>query len=247
MAATYDRIGREYTTRRQPDPRIAAVIRRAIGDAATVVDVGAGTGSYEPADVTVLAVEPSAVMIAQRPAGSAPAVRASAEALPLRDNAVDVATALLTHHHWTDPERGFAELRRVSRRQVVFTWEPSRMEQFWFARDYLPEASRREHGLATLDAAVTALGPDVSVLPVPVPHDCTDGFYAAYWRRPHAYLDPTVRAAISGLALLDQRLVHRAVRRLAADLADGTWSRHYPDLADLTELDAGYRVVVAGG
>jgi SAM-dependent methyltransferase len=247
MAGVYDRIGAGYRAVRRPDPRIAAIIRKAIGDATTVLDVGAGTGSYEPSDVRVLAVEPSAVMVAQRPAGAAPVVRGVAEALPVADGAVDVAMASQTHHHWTDAARGLAEMRRVSRRQVVFTWDQTvAAREFWLVRDYLPEVSERERGLPALDAAVQALGPDVSVVPVPVPHDCVDGFLAAYWRRPEAYLDPAVRAGISGLALLDQRLVERAVARLAADLADGTWARRYADLAARAELDVGYCLVIAG-
>ena len=247
MAGVYEKIGSGYRAVRRPDPRISTIIREAIGDARTALDIGAGTGSYEPDDLVVLAVEPSAVMIAQRPAGSAPVVRGVAEALPVADGAVDAAMASQTHHHWTDAARGFAEMRRVSRRQVVFTWDPAvAAREFWFVRDYLPEVNERERALPTLAAAVLGLGPDARVLPVLVPHDCVDGFFAAYWRRPAAYLDPAVRAGISGLALLDQALVERAVARLAADLADGTWTRRYADLIARDELDVGYRVVVAG-
>ncbi len=247
MAAVYETIGRGYRSVRRPDPRIAAAIREAIGDATTVLDVGAGAGSYEPSDLTVLAVEPSAVMIAQRPEGAALAVRATAEALPVADGAVDVAMASLTHHHWSDAARGFAELRRVSRRQVVFTWDPVvASREFWFVRDYVPEVTDRESGLATVDAALHGLGPAATVTAVPVPHDCVDGFFAAYWRRPASYLDPAVRAGISGLALLDRAVVQRAVAELAADLESGEWARRYADLGDLPELDLGYRLVVAG-
>lgn len=247
MTELYETIGRGYRAVRQPDPRISRAIRHAIGDATTVLDVGAGAGSYEPSDVTVLAVEPSAVMIAQRPPGAAPAVRATAEALPVADGAVDAAMASLTHHHWSDAARGFAELRRVSRRQVVFTWDPDVVaREFWFVRDYLPEVTERESGLATVDAAVRGLGPGAVVTPVPVPHDCVDGFFGAYWRRPTSYLDPAVRAGISGLALLDPPVVSRAVERLGADLESGAWARRYADLVDLPELDLGYRLVVAG-
>lgn len=247
MSGVYDRIGRGYRSTRRPDPRLAAVIRRAIGDAATVLDVGAGAGSYEPVDLAVLAVEPSAVMVAQRPPGSAPVVRAVAEALPIADCAVDVATALLTHHHWTDPERGFAELRRVSRRQVVFTWDPVfAAREFWLLRNYLPEVAERELDLPSVDVAVRGLGPGAVVTAVPVPHDCIDGFFAAYWRRPHAYLDPAVRAGISGLALLGPAVVERAMGRLASDLDDGTWGRQHSDLGEQSEFDARYRLVVTG-
>ncbi len=219
----------------------------AVGEAGTVLDVGSGAGSYEPVGPIVVAVEPSTVMIAQRSPAAAPVVRAVAEALPVADGAVDVATAILTHHHWSDPARGFAELRRVSRRQVVLTWDPASTAGFWLVRDYLPEVLEHEFGLATLDAAVRALGPGATVRPVPVPHDCVDGFLASYWRRPHAYLDPAVRAGMSGLALLDQLVVDRAMGRLEADLDDGTWASNNADLADRSDLDCGYRLVVSAG
>lgn len=211
-----------------------------------MLNVGAGAGSYET-PACVLAVEPSAVMIAQRPAGSAEAVRGVAEALPVADGAVDVATGWLTHHHWDNPAQGFAELRRVARRQVVLTWDPEvAAREFWFVRDYLPEVITHEAGLATLGAAVQGLGPGAKVEVVPVPHDCTDGFFAAHWCRPHGYLDSTVRAGISGLALLPPATVARAITRLAADLADDTWHSDYADLLHATEHDFGYRLVIGG-
>jgi SAM-dependent methyltransferase len=242
MTAVYDRIGVGYAELRRPDPRFAEAIAVAAGPG-TVVNIGAGTGSYEPAG-TVAAVEPSPVMIAQRPAGAAPAVQAVAEALPFADRAFDVSLAVLTTHHWTDPQRGLEEMARVSQRQVVLTWDQAFTgEHFWFIRDYLPEAAEREAGLAAL-ATVRATWPQADVRRVEVPHDCTDGFFAAYWRRPEAYLRPAVREAISGLALLDQDLVGEAIRRLASDLAEGTWSRRYADLLARDSLDCGYRLVV---
>ncbi len=244
MSDLYERSA-HYATHRRADPRWAAHIRDALGDAATVVNVGAGAGSYEPTDRRVVAVEPAAGMIAQRPAGSAPVVRAVAEALPLADRVADAAMAVLTVHHWHDLAAGIAEMRRVARRQVVVTWEPALvMSRFWFVRDYLPEVVAHEAGLATLDHVCRQL-PGADVRPLPVPSDCTDGFFAAYWARPHAYLDPGVRAAISGLALLDQRLVTTAVARLEHDLASGRWDATYADLAGRTALDVGYRLVVA--
>lgn len=241
--AVYDRIGFGYADLRVPDPRVAAHLLAALEGARTVVNVGAGAGSYEPA-TTVLAVEPSAVMIAQRPPGSAPAVRAVAEQLPLADGALDAALAVLTTHHWTDPAAGLAELARVSRRQAVLTWDHAFVtEHLWLLADYLPEAAEREAGLASL-GAVTRAWPDARVLTVPVPHDCTDGFLAAWWRRPEAYLVPAVRAAASTFALLDPDVVQRAVARLADDLDDGTWDRRHGHLRQLDELDCGYRLVV---
>lgn len=241
----YDRIGVGYAELRVPDPRIAGHLHRALGDARSVVNIGAGTGSYEPT-TTVIAIEPSAVMVGQRPAGTASAVRAVAEALPLADKACDAALAVLTTHHWQDPALGLAEMARVSRRQVVLTWDQAfTAERFWFLSDYLPEAAVREASLAAVDT-VTAAWPDARVLPVPVPWDCTDGFFAAYWRRPEAFLVPAVRASISGLALLDPSLVDQAVRRLAADLDSGAWHDRHADLLDREELDCGYRLVVRG-
>ena len=214
--------------------------------------MGAGAGSYEPQPAAaglVVALEPSVAMIAQRPAGAAPVVRGAAERLPFADGAFEGALASLTVHHWSDPVAGLAELRRVAPgRQVVLTWDPEvTARRFWFARDYLPESLDRERalGLPTVDEIAAALAP-VQVEEVPVPWDCTDGFYGAYWRRPEAYLLPVVRGAISALALLDEDLVDRAVRRLASDLSTGRWRERYADLLDLDELDLGYRLVVGG-
>lgn len=240
-------IGNGYAAARRPDARVEALIRAGLGDAGSVLNVGAGAGAYEPPDLSVVAVEPSPVMLAQRPAGAAPAVRGVAEALPFRDGRFDATTAIFTVHHWADPARGLAELRRVARRQVVLTWDPElTVRSFWFGRDYLPEAQERERGLPTVDAVVAGLGPGARVVAVPVPHDCTDGFFAAYWRRPQAYLDPAVRAGMSATALLEPAVVDAAVARLRADLADGTWQQRYGDLLAETELDVGYRLVVAG-
>ena len=242
MSAVYDRIGVGYAELRRPDPRFAAAIAAAVGRG-TVVNVGAGAGSYEPAG-TVVAVEPSPVMIAQRPAAAAPVVRAVAEALPLADKACDVALAVLTTHHWSRPRQGLDEMRRVSDRQVVLTWDQAfTRAHFWFIRDYLPQAADREAGLAAL-ARVLEVWPDARVQVVEVPHDCTDGFFAAYWRRPEAFLVPAVRASISGLALLEESLVDEAVTRLADDVADGSWARRYADLLARDSLDCGYRLVV---
>ena len=243
-ATIYDRIGRRYAQRRRPDPRIAARIARALGDARTVVNVGAGAGSYEPEDRHVVAVEPSEVMIAQRPREAAPVLRAVAEALPFSNNQFDAALAVLTVHHWTDPKRGVAELRRVARRQVIFTWDPAHLAPFWFTRDYLPDAVALDAGFTTLRATVALLGA-ATVERIPVPHDCHDGFFAAYWRRPEAYLDPDVRAGISGFGILDENVVEHALKLLADDLESGEWYRRNDHLLGLDELDLGYRLVVA--
>jgi SAM-dependent methyltransferase len=246
--AAYDALGRGYGAVRRPDPGIRAQIRAAIGAAGSVLNVGAGSGSYEPLDIMTVAVDPSEVMILQRPPETAPAVRGVAEALPFADGRFDVALAVNTVHHWSDPAQGLAEMRRISRRQVVLTWDPAfRAERFWFARDYLPQAVARELALATVDDVVEALGPSAAVAPVLLPTDCADGFYAAYWARPSAYLDPDVRAGISVLALADPDVVADAVRRLEADLRSGAWRERNAELLHLGWFDAGYRLVVGGG
>ena len=242
-AQMYDRIGRTYASTRRPDPRIDAAIRAALGDARTVVNVGAGAGSYEPA-TTLLAVEPSATMIAQRPPGSAPAVQATADAIPLADGACDAALAVLTVHHWPDPSAGIAEMRRVARRLVVFSWDPEFADRFWFVRDYLPESAAFDRARMPAIADLAAWMGGATVQPVPVPHDCRDGFFGAFWRRPRAYLDPAVRAGASNLAQLGPA-VDRAVAALAADLDSGAWRRRNRELLALDELDLGYRLLVA--
>jgi SAM-dependent methyltransferase len=251
-ADPYAELGVSYAASRQPDPRIAAIIRSALGSARTVVNVGAGAGSYEPPGVRLAAVEPSAVMVGQRPLRAAPAVRALAENLPFPDNAFDAALAVLTVHHWRSAAAGLAELRRVARCQVVLTWDPEITSRFWLLTDYLPQIPAHERGLACLDAVCAGLGQgdgdaavELTVHPVLVPADCTDGFLGAYWRRPEAYLRPAIRAAISSLSLIDQDAVGEAMSRLAADLASGRWQTRHGGLLARGELDLGYRLVVA--
>lgn len=245
MAATYDQIGSTYAAHRGPDPRIFATIDAALGEATTVLDVGAGTGSYELGDRRYVAVEPSRVMLRQHQPGAAPAVQGVAEHLPFANDAFDAAMAILTVHHWPDAARGLTEVRRVSRGPiVVLTWDAEQFaDTFWLVRDYLPEAALHELPLITLTRVRELLGP-CRVEPVPVPHDCADGFFAAYWRRPERYLDPAVRAAISGLALLDPVVVDRMVTELGADLASGRWHERHGDLLDVDTYDHGYRLVV---
>nr|WP_254848628.1 methyltransferase domain-containing protein [Mycobacterium sp. IS-2888] len=211
----------------------------------TVVDVGAGAGSYEPAQ-TIAAVEPSTVMIAQRPPGSAPCVRAVAEALPLRDKCADAAMAILTVHHWSDVAAGIGELGRVTRRRIVIlTWDQTAIQNFWLLREYLPEAARINDALyVPVDQLVELLG-GAEVQIVPVPHDCTDGFGAAYWRRPEAYLDPTVRAGISMLAYAGDSALADGLTRLADDLRSGEWRARHVDLLEQEQLDAGYRLLIS--
>ena len=244
MGQLYDSIGERYTDMRREDPRIAACIRAALGNARRVVNVGAGTGSYEPEELEVVAVEPSETMIAQRPEGAAPVVRAFAEELPFKDGSFDAAMAVLTDHHWSDHPRGLAEMRRVARRVVLFTWDPATVHDMWIVRDYLPSISDLIPSGYRLADTLARLG-DARAEPVPIPHDCRDGFLHAYWRRPYAYLDSAVRAGISVFAQLDAAVVEDGVERLRRDLESGEWERRNADLLDLEEVDAGYRLVVA--
>jgi SAM-dependent methyltransferase len=244
--SVYDRIGRAYTRTRQPDPRIAAAIRAALGDARTLVNVGAGAGAYEPRDRRVVAVEPSRAMVAQRPAGAAPCVRAVAERLPFRDRAVEASLAVLTVHHWQDQAAGLAELRRIAeRRVVVLTWDPAFGGGYWLTAEYFPEMLDLDRPrFPTMATLHRWLGP-VRVTPVPVPHDCRDGFLGAFWRRPEAYLDPAVRGGISSFAQIRPERVERGLRRLAEDLRSGRWEAAHGALRRRESLDLGYRLVVA--
>lgn len=241
----YDRIGRVYSRHRRPDPRIARSIRQALGYARTVINVGAGAGSYEPDDREVVAVEPSAVMIRQRRSGSVSVVQACAEALPFPERAFEAAMAILTVHHWPDRVTGFAEMNRVARRRMVLCFDPEIHNQFWLLRDYLPAAADLECSRAPrLDEVVESLGA-TRVEVVPVPHDCVDGFGWAYWRRPDAYLDPDVRSCISMLAQLDETQLDAGLEQLAEDLSSGRWARRYAHLLERESIDGGFRLVVA--
>jgi SAM-dependent methyltransferase len=245
-SSVYDRIGVTYAATRRPDPRIAAMIAGTLGHAGTLVNVGAGTGAYEPRDRRVLAVEPSRAMIGQRPASAAPCVQAIAEALPLRDDAVNASLAVLTVHHWQDPRAGLAELRRITRRRVVlFTWDPDARGAFWLTTAYFPAFVDLDvRRFPTMDALRDALGP-IRVRPVAIPHDCRDGFLGAFWRRPEAYLDPAVRAGISSFALLPPERVQHGVAQLADDIRAGRWDARHGALRARQSLDLGYRLVVA--
>jgi len=249
-AGLYDRIGSGYTRTRRPDPRIAAAIHAALGDARTVLNVGAGAGSYEPADRELTALEPSAVMIAQRPPGAAPVVQGRAEELPFEDDSFDAVMAILSDHHWTDRPRGLSELRRVARRRVVlFNANPGEADLFWMTTEYLPEflgliAPRYDTPEVWVRELEAALG-EVQLTPVPVPHDCTDGFYGAHWRRPEAFLRPEVRSGISVFAQLSSAAVDRAIDALGADLETGRWHEGHRELLTMDELHLGYYVIAA--
>ncbi len=246
----YDEIGGGYASRRRPDPAIEAAIMSALGDASSVVNVGAGAGSYEPRDRHVVAVEPSAVMRAQRPAGAAPAVSGSAEALPFDDDTFDVALAIFSDHHWADRAAGLREMRRLARRRVVIVnADPADAERFWLTTEYLPGFLRlipeRYRSPGAWEASTRAAVGSVRRIPLPISHDCADDFYGAYWRRPAEYLDPATRAAISVFSRLDHEEVTAAMTRLVDDLDSGRWQQRHADLLDQTELDLGYAILIA--
>jgi SAM-dependent methyltransferase len=243
-AQLYDTIGATYSVTRRTEPRIAAQVWAALGDARTVLNVGAGTGSYEPSDREVTAVEPSAVMRAQRPVGAARCVAATAESLPFEDQSFDAAMAFATVHHWQDPIAGLLEMRRVARRVVVFTCDTtdrSWRRRFWLTRDYLPEVAASHVGLAT--ELARAIGARMD--PVLIPWDCADGFFEAYWRRPGAYLDESVRRGVSVWATVGPDAEQRAVRSLRDDLASGRWVERNRELLDLEAAELGLRLLVA--
>ena len=240
----YESIGSNYSQLRIPDQRIADQIFRALGDAKTICNVGAGAGSYEPTDREVTAVEPSATMIAQRTSLNQ-VVQASAEKLPFDDYQFDAAMASLTVHHWIDAVAGLKEMKRVSHRQVVFAFAPEQLDSLWLIRDYLPDVITLEKNRSMSVDQIANVLHATTVEPVMIPHDCTDGFQAAYWRRPSAYLDHHVRAAISSMSQLPQELVTKAMTQLQKDLNSGSWEKRYGNLLQLTELDLGYRLVIA--
>ncbi|SEH01027.1 Methyltransferase domain-containing protein [Nonomuraea solani] len=244
-AQLYDTIGATYTVTRRTEPRIAAQIWAALGNARTVLNVGAGTGSYEPSDRYVLAVEPSALMRSQRPPDAAPCLVGSAESLPFDDRSFDAAMAIASVHHWPDPIAGLREMRRVARRVVVFTHDTDDagwLHRFWLTRDYLPEVAGLLAGRPSLTELAGAIGARTE--PVPIPWDCADGFFEAHWRRPEAYLDEDVRRGVSVWARVGADAERRAVSGLRDDLASGRWAERNRDLADLDAAELGLRLLI---
>jgi SAM-dependent methyltransferase len=241
----YDEHGRSYSRGRRTDPRIEERIHAALGDAETVLNVGAGTGSYEPRDRWVLAVEPSATMRAQRPASAAPALDGRAEALPFDDGSVDAAMACVTIHHWPSRDEGLAELRRVARGPVVvFTFDLDGLPPWQL--DYLNEGLAIERPrFGPIDDVAAALGGKTRIEMVPTPADCRDGFFDAFWNRPEALLDPEVRASQSMWELLDPGVEEQIVGRLTADLDAGRWDERHGHLREMDSFEGSLRLVIS--
>jgi SAM-dependent methyltransferase len=245
-APAYDRIGVSYSDIRRADPRFEVAIWEALGDAQSVLNIGAGAGSYEPTDREVIAIEPSPVMIAQRPAHAVPAIRGIAEAIPLEDKSVDATMGVFTMQHWDDVDRGLAEVLRVTRKRIVFlTLDLDVTAQMWLCRDYLPEIIEHDRqAFPTITHLQTVL-PNIQVETISVPADCTDGFLVALWSRPEAHLDPNVRRASSTWHQLPSAVVDEGLHELRRDLASGEWDNRHGHLRTPGTLDVGLRLVKA--
>ncbi len=242
----YEHLGARYSAVRSEEPRIARQVHAALGDAQRIVNIGAGTGNYEPRDRRVVAVEPSPTMLRQRPSDAAPALQAVAESLPFAARSFDASMAILTLHHWSDLDRGLAELRRVAPRQVVFFFEPLVTVDFWLL-EYFPEVAALPTEINAPGIAEIGRVLDIrAIQAIDVPPDCTDGFGAAYWARPAAYLDPLVQAGISSLALLTHEARQAGTRRLAEDLDSGRWQERHGHHLQKDVFDGGYRLALAG-
>ena len=242
----YEAHGAGYAAIRRPDPRIAAQVHAALGAARTVVNVGAGAGSYEPEDRAVVAVEPSATMRAQRPRHRLPAVDATAERLPFDDGAFDAAMAMITIHQWSDLRGGLGEMRRVARGPVVIlTFDGAALDRLWLA-GYAPEIVVAEaRRMPPIDRVLAALGGTGTVADVPIPLDCTDGFTEAFYGRPERFLDPDVRRAQSAWGFVAPGVEDRAVAHLARDLDSGAWDARFGALRTQPWFVGAVRLVVA--
>lgn len=248
--ARYDTIGHGYSQTRREDPRFRAQIHAALANARTVVNVGAGAGAYEPADRHVIAIEPSDVMAAQRPRNLAPAIRASAGSLPLRDRSVDAAMAVLSVHHWDEQrEKGVRELRRVARGPVVvLTYDAATSAAMWLMADYLPEVAALDFRIfPSPEQLAEWLGGDVRIDKVPIPCDTPDWMLGSFWAHPERVLDANARAATSGFARMSANVIDRVVSEVSRDLASGLWDDRYGHLRSLDALDVGLRLLVAPG
>jgi hypothetical protein len=240
----YEAHGRTYATVRRPDQRIAALVHDALGSARTVLNVGAGAGSYEPSDRQVVAVEPSATMRSQRRPDLAPAVDGVAERLPFDADSFDAAMAMITLHQWPEPFAGLAEMRRVSRGPVVvLTFDGDSLDRLWLG-EYCPELFEAEQRrYPRIEKIAQALGPRTEVLEVPIPLDCTDGFTETYYGRPEMFLDPAVRACQSAWGFVDQPAIDRGLATLATDLDSGAWDERFGALRTQPQFVGALRLI----
>ena len=242
--AAYDEIGVNYSDFRRADPRIEVRVWAALGDARSVANVGAGTGSYEPRDREVIAIEPSSLMIAKRPAGAAPALQGVAEALPLDEQSVDAAMAIFTIHHWSDLGAGLTEMRRVARQRIVLlTIDATKNAEIWTLAEYFPEAMALEEEVMPSIASLESRLPGATIETVPMPSRCRDEFTSALWDRPELFLEPATLRASSLWHRLSPEVIERGQERLRADLESGRWDEAHGHLRDLSELDIGLRLI----
>ncbi len=243
MAALYDQIGITYSATRSTDPRIASRLYAELRGATRIVNLGAGTGSYEPEHVSLVAIEPSVEMICQRKVGSHPVGQASAEHLPFKDKSFSHAMTVLSMHHWANRPLAFREIHRVTTdRFIALTWDPT-SDRFWLTRDYFPEIHETDLRIFPALKELQAHFDDVRVSPLPIPEDCKDGFLAAFWKRPQAYLSSEVRQSISSFSKIDR--VSEGLERLRKDLDNGAWAKRNQSILDAPCLDVGYRIVTA--
>lgn len=242
MEALYDSIGSNYAKLRKPDQRIAAAIEHKLNDAKTILNIGAGTGSYEPTNREVTALEPSSVMIAQRSIRAASVIQANAENLPFSDKSFDISLAILSIHHWKDQIKGLCEMKRVSRRQLLFTWNPLH-PGFWLTQIYFPEILAIDKSIFPKFSLIERILGPLVIEHGPIPADCTDGFGSAYWNRPEAYLSHEVRSAMSSFNKITQ--LKEGIAKLKQDIECGEWDRKYGHLRQRNELDVGFAILTS--
>ena len=238
--AIYNKIGKSYSEYRAPDPHIAGIINQSLGNAKRIINVGAGSGSYEPGHLNVTAVEPSSVMISQRPAHAAEAVQGRAEHLPFKDKTFDAAMAILTIHHWEDLDQGLSELKRVAKKVIIVTWDPS-FEGFWMTNDYFPEILSYDKGRFPAFGRIANLMGAIKITNIPVPANCIDGFASAYWQRQEAILMKPVRDATSAFNKIPD--LNQKLARLKQDISSGIWAEKYGYLLNKNEMDLGFRLL----
>lgn len=243
MKAIYDKIGIDYAQKRQSDPRIASQILEKLKGAKRIVNIGAGTGSYEPKHMDLIAIEPSQEMIKQRPENAHKVIQGSAESLPLPDQSFSHALTILSMHHWKNRELAFKEINRVATDKfVAVSWNPE-SKPFWLTRDYFPEMIEVDRQIFPSVRELETNFDNVEVCPLLIPEDCIDGFLAAYWKRPSAYLNKAVRQSISSFSKLDN--INTGLEKLEFDLETGSWHKTNRSILNKTTLDTGYIIISA--